>query len=185
MALLDGAFAIFALFTGWRVRDAEGLLRLCAGIALVYVLLASPVYWPWYAILPLALLALLPYGPFIRIALVLSFGARLGAPLEVLANRGFITLRASHAITAAVGVVLPLLTCLLLAVREWRRMGDRTHRREGRYTFGLMRGRRSSGSAPSRSDVAQSLGNSSEQNAVPRKRSRYALRITFAWRSDR
>jgi len=52
---------------------------------------ASPVYWPWYATLPLALLALLPYGPFIRIALMLSFGARLGAPLEVLADRGCIT----------------------------------------------------------------------------------------------
>ncbi len=96
-------------------------MRVCAGIALVYVFLASSAYWPWYVALPLALLALSPRAFFLQIAIVVSCGARLVAPLETISNRGFITLRTSHAVTAAIGVALPLLIYLLLAIREWRR----------------------------------------------------------------
>lgn len=125
--LLDGIFAVWALLTGWRARDADNLLRACAGIALVYILVASPAYWPWYATLPVALLALSPRGIFLWMAPALSIGARLAAPMEVITNRGFITLRASHAITAAIAVALPLLVCLLLAVREWRGQNRLAH----------------------------------------------------------
>ncbi|MDQ6661060.1 MAG: hypothetical protein M3Z24_08855 [Chloroflexota bacterium] len=122
-ALLDGIFALYVLIISWRVRNIEALLRACAGIAVAYVLLVSPAYWPWYATLPLALFALAPHGPFLRIALVLSFGARLAAPLDVMDNRGFIPFRLSHAITAAVAVAPPLVVCLLLAIKELRRQG--------------------------------------------------------------
>jgi len=124
--LLDGSFALYVLLTGWRVRNARGLLRTCAGVALVYVLVASPAYWPWYVALPIALLALYPDDLFLPITFIVSIGARLVAPLEVMENRGFITLQVSHAATAAVGIALPLGACLFLIARKWRQQRRNT-----------------------------------------------------------
>ncbi len=125
--LLDGAFALYVLLTGWRVRNARSLLRTCAAVAVVYVLVASPAYWPWYVALPIALLALCPDDLFLPITLIVSIGARLVAPLEVMENRGFITLQVSHAATAAIGVALPLGACLLLTARKWRQQRRNIH----------------------------------------------------------
>jgi len=39
----------------WQAKlliDAVTLLRACAVVAVVYMLVASPSFWPWYALLP-------------------------------------------------------------------------------------------------------------------------------------
>ena len=120
--ILAGILGVSVLLMSWRVRDAGSYLEACGGIALVYLLVASPGYWPWYATLPLALMALSPHGTFRWMALMLSCCSRLAAPLEVIANRGFITPTTSLAGTATIAIALPLLALLLLAAREWRRL---------------------------------------------------------------
>ena len=118
---LDGLFGIYVLLVSWRVRGAEDLLRACAGIAVVYLLVALPVYWPWYVALPLALLALAPHGAHLWMMLILSCTARLAAPLEVIDNRGFLLPGISLFGTDVIAVGLPLLAVVLLIIREWRR----------------------------------------------------------------
>lgn len=112
---LAGTFAACALFASWRVRDTEGLLRACAGISMLYVLLASPYYFPWYSALPLALLALCPQGTFrwVGLALALTCGARLVAPLAYLRDQGLIAQPVKFALTIIAAIALPLLVLVL------------------------------------------------------------------------
>lgn len=87
--ILGGIFALFAFVTSLRVRDEDTLLRACAWIALAYLLLLSPTYWPWYAALPLALMALSPHGIFRWMIIVLTFCSRAVAPIDDIAVNGF------------------------------------------------------------------------------------------------
>jgi len=120
-AVLDGIFAVSVLPASWRVRDTAGLLRACASISLVYVLLVSSYYFPWYAALPLALLALCPANAFRWLALTLTCGARLVAPLGYLRDQGLISQPVKFALTLAIAIALPLLAFLVLTVKEWQR----------------------------------------------------------------
>ncbi|MDQ6906678.1 MAG: hypothetical protein M3176_07620 [Chloroflexota bacterium] len=130
--LLDGILGISVLFASRRIRGAEDLLRACASIAVVYLLVALPVYWPWYVALPLALLALAPHGASLWMMLALSICARLAAPLEVIDNRGFLLPGISLFGTNAIAIGLPLLDVALLFIREWRRQRQRVRSDERR-----------------------------------------------------
>jgi hypothetical protein len=73
-------FALFLLVWTSRVSNPESLVRVCAEIALVYALLGSASYWPWYATLPLALLVLWPDSRGFALILVLAVCGELDAP---------------------------------------------------------------------------------------------------------
>jgi alpha-1,6-mannosyltransferase len=110
-----------AIVVSARVRDPSDMLRACAWIALAYVLVASPYYWPWHATLPVALMALSPRGPFLWTIVALAAGSRLAAPLDDMFVNGFISLRSAAALTYVLGIGLPLLlvcATALLATRE-------------------------------------------------------------------
>ncbi len=119
LRILAGAFAVFVGITSLRVRDAAGLLDACASIALVYVLVVSTHYWPWYASLPLALVALRPGWVLLPSALALTLCARLVAPLNTLFTNGFIDPGFSFDLKMAVGVTVPLAILLLLSLLRW------------------------------------------------------------------
>ncbi len=121
--ILGAIFAIYLLIACLSVRDAASFLQACAGIALVYVLVASPGYWPWYAALPLALMALVPHGTFRWMIFVLPFCSRLVAPIDDMAVNGFTTWNVEVWSTTAVGVALPLVIFLLLSAWQSFRPG--------------------------------------------------------------
>lgn len=119
LRVLAGAFAAFVLVVSWRARDAAGLLGACASIALVYVLVVSTHYWPWYASLPLALVALVPRGIFLPTALVLTLCSRLVAPMSTLLTNGFLGAGVALQLKMSVGVTVPLAVLLVLCLRRW------------------------------------------------------------------
>ena len=112
-------FLGFVVFAGWRARDAAGLLSACAGISLVYLLVVSAGTWPWYAALPLALMALTPRGAFLPMALVLTFCSRLVAPFSNLVNNGFAGWEELIQISTVVSVTIPL--AILIPLYAWYR----------------------------------------------------------------
>ena len=119
--VLGVVFGAFLLFVSWRVRDAGSLLGSCAAIALVYSLVVSPNYWPWYVALPLALVALSPRGLFLWTALALTLCSRLVAPFADLAVNGFVSWPTALWLISGIGVALPLVLLLLLTpVALWR-----------------------------------------------------------------
>jgi alpha-1,6-mannosyltransferase len=118
---LVGAFVVFVVIASLRARDAAGLLGVCASIALVYVLVVSAHYWPWYASLPLALMALRPGGIFLPAALALTLCSRLVAPLSTLFTNGFIDSGFALDLKMGVGVTAPLVILLLLCLSQWLR----------------------------------------------------------------
>ncbi len=121
LRVLTGVFAAFVLVASWRARDATGLFRACAGIALVYVLVISSHYWPWYASLPLALVALVPRGILLPTVLVLTLCSRLVAPISTLFTNGFLGVDVALDLKMSVGVTVPLEVLLLLGLWRWIR----------------------------------------------------------------
>jgi alpha-1,6-mannosyltransferase len=112
----------------WQAKsviDTVTLLRACAAVAVVYVLVASPSFWPWYAVLPVALMALVPETSFLALLLAVSIGARLVAPLDALyvaevIDRGTFLLTTW---TMAIGLPLVILGILMFRSRA-QRMAD-------------------------------------------------------------
>ncbi|HKH12684.1 MAG TPA: hypothetical protein VKA73_16205 [Rubrobacter sp.] len=124
LRILGALFLLFVLVAGWRTRDAAGLLRACAAISLVYLLVVSAGTWPWYAALPLALAALTPRGVFLPMALVVTFTSRLVAPFSTLVNNRFAGWHDLIDVATVVSVTLPLAILLPLCVLHWRRPAD-------------------------------------------------------------
>jgi hypothetical protein len=103
-----GAFVVFVVAVSRSARDARSLFRAAAWIGFAY-LLASPTYWPWYAVLPVALAAVVPDRPFPALLLATSVGARLAAPLDVLFVGGTIGRAEFLSLSWAAGLGIPLL----------------------------------------------------------------------------
>ncbi|PSB47115.1 hypothetical protein C7B80_10910 [Cyanosarcina cf. burmensis CCALA 770] len=125
--ILRGIFSIYLLIASLGVRDRQSLLKTFANIALVYLLVASPEYWPWYASTPLALMALSPHGTFYWMLFVLTFCSRLVAPLELMMSNGFMTKEVKEWNSALVALALPLLIFLVLST--WSTVSSRWNTR--------------------------------------------------------
>jgi hypothetical protein len=123
--LFAGIFGLYTLVTSWRVRDTESLLKGCAGIALIYVLVGSAQYQPWYVVLPLALMALSPRGVFRWMIPVLALCAQLVAPLDTIYLNGLLSFNVTALCTTAIATVLPLALFVLLAAPRWRASAPR------------------------------------------------------------
>jgi alpha-1,6-mannosyltransferase len=95
------------------VTDARSLLLACAGVSTAYLLLVSPTYWPWYAVLPVALLALTPEGLPVQLLVAVSLGSRLVAPLDMVFVHQLIDRRVYLLVTWVVALGLPLLVLTL------------------------------------------------------------------------
>jgi hypothetical protein len=119
LRVLAGVLVASVLVLSLRARDAAGLFWACASIALVYVLVVSTHYWPWYASLPLALVALVPRGVFLPAVLVLSLCSRLVAPMSTLLTNGFLDAGVALDLKMSVGVTAPLVVLSLLCLRQW------------------------------------------------------------------
>jgi alpha-1,6-mannosyltransferase len=88
--ILKGIFCIIVLLVTIKVNSKTRLLKSCGTIALAYVLLIPTVYWPWYASLPIALMALSPMRAFQLVSFGLSFGSCLLAPIDLIRRGGLL-----------------------------------------------------------------------------------------------
>ncbi|HEX5167089.1 MAG TPA: glycosyltransferase 87 family protein [Thermomicrobiales bacterium] len=123
--LLSLSFAVFVSVMSWRVRNTESFLRASGFIALAYVLVAIPTYWPWYVSLPIALMALTPHGVFRWMIILVSKFSRLTAPIEAMSVNDMLAWPTNVAMQST-AVLLPLIVFLLLVARQWT---DRRHLR--------------------------------------------------------
>ena len=87
--MMDAIFGVYLLLLTIRVRDHDSLLGMVGSATLAYLLLVSPTYWSWYAITPIAFLALSPSFRSVWMVVALSFCARAVAPIDDIANNGF------------------------------------------------------------------------------------------------
>ncbi|OWY65022.1 hypothetical protein B7486_44175 [cyanobacterium TDX16] len=124
--ILRGIFSIYLLIASLGVRDRHSLLKTFANIALVYLLVASPEYWPWYASIPLALMALSPHGTFGWTIFVLTFCSRLVAPLELMMSNGFMTKEVKEWNSALIALALPL--AIFLVLSTWSPVFSRSNK---------------------------------------------------------
>jgi alpha-1,6-mannosyltransferase len=97
-----------AIVIAVRVRTPTDLLRGTAVLMVIYTLL-SPAYWPWYVVLPIAFLALVPRGTFLVLIVAMSLASRLVAPLNSLYVDGIIGRPTFFLLTWVGAVGLPLL----------------------------------------------------------------------------
>jgi hypothetical protein len=97
--------AVTMMYAAAATRTWRDLVRGCAAVALTLVLLAAPLYWPWYVLMPITLLTLA--GDW-QTVVVLSATSRLVAPLEVLRLRGVVSTHTEVWLMTVVGLWLPL-----------------------------------------------------------------------------
>jgi len=109
-----------AAWVSWRVKDAAGLARAFAAIALAYVLVASPDYWPWYSCLPVALLIAADIRGLFWLVMLMSVTARVCAPLALIRDHGFVGMHVAKGALTGLGTTLPLLGLAVWFVRDRR-----------------------------------------------------------------
>jgi hypothetical protein len=107
------------------VTDARSLLAACAAVSTLYLLLVSPAYWPWYAVFPVAMLALTPERLSLHLLVAVSVGSRLVAPLDMLFVHQLIDRRPYLLLTWCLALGLPLLL-LALSLRRRSRAPSRS-----------------------------------------------------------
>ncbi len=90
-----------------NANDGSGLVRTCATLCLVYVLAASPRFWPWYVVLPAALLCATGTRDALLLVVVLTFCARMIAPLNLMHRVNAIDWPTSVWLSTVVGVWIP------------------------------------------------------------------------------
>jgi hypothetical protein len=143
--VLSVGFAAYALRTSLAATDERSTLYACGRVAVAYLLLA-PGYWPWYATLPIALLALSPSGGSITAIVLFSLGSRLAAPVERLRLNGLMDWPTAVILSTVIGLWLPAVALAVkgaagrsLAIAEpgfipttLRRIGVGTRRRLAR-----------------------------------------------------
>jgi hypothetical protein len=78
----------------------------------------APGYWPWYAAMPIALLALSPGRAFIWAIAAVSLASRLAAPIDVLRLDGWMDWEREMFVVTIVGIWLPSALLLLNAARR-------------------------------------------------------------------
>jgi alpha-1,6-mannosyltransferase len=107
MLLLGGISVVAVLVLSPRAIDGSRLVAACATLCLVYVLVASPRFWPWYVILPVALLCATGTREAVLLVAVLTFCARLIAPLSLIYRVNAIDWPTAVWISTVVGVWIP------------------------------------------------------------------------------
>jgi hypothetical protein len=99
------AMAVAVIYATGTTRTILDLVRACAAIALTFVLLAAPVYWPWYVVMPVALLAL---AGDVSLIIVLTATSRIVAPLNLIRLQGGFSLTTEVWLTTVIALWLPL-----------------------------------------------------------------------------
>lgn len=107
-ALFTAGFVIFVLYRSWQIHDEDGFVEACAWIALIFVLVASPLYWAWYAALPITLIALTRREILLWMVPVLTVSSRLIAILPSVRINEFIGHWTDVQLTTIIGVIIPL-----------------------------------------------------------------------------
>jgi alpha-1,6-mannosyltransferase len=102
-----------------RVRDAEDLARSCAWIALAFLLVASPDYWPWYACMVVAWICLGDLNRLFWLVLLLSVAGRLTGPLEIMRVAGYLGDKLSKGLITGLGALVPLFALLTWVFLRW------------------------------------------------------------------
>jgi hypothetical protein len=119
--LLTAPLLLYVAWSSWRVRDARELTRAWAWASVIFLLVSSPDYWPWYATMPIALMCAADSEEFLWLVLLLSITGRVAAPSELVHDRGYFGIKASKAIITGIGSFLPLALLCLRQWRQWRR----------------------------------------------------------------
>lgn len=87
------------------MRQPGALLHVCADLALLYVVVSSPLFWAWYMLLPIALIAATGNLPLLCVVTVAS---RLVAPLDQLRVYGILNNPAQVWLTTIIALWVPL-----------------------------------------------------------------------------
>jgi hypothetical protein len=123
-AARGASLIVFVLFGGFvavrsfGVRKLGDLLSAAATVVLVYVLLVSPAFWPWYAVLPCALALLVGSRTMLVVAVVLTFAARVVAPVDYLLGNGNLTPIVGRGAIVGIGILLPCAVFVAMILRE-------------------------------------------------------------------
>ncbi len=117
--IVDIGFVLLVLWISMKVKTFKDLARAYLGISTSYLFINSKRFWPWYPDMPLSAAALLdgPWSLFFFI--ILPLFSRYGAPVSVLRNAGWITMKQGGYYFMAIQVVIPILILCAIAFKRF------------------------------------------------------------------
>jgi hypothetical protein len=121
VAVLTVAVLAFVAWSSLRVKDAMDLARTCAWTSLAFFLVAAPDYWPWYVCTPIAWIIVGELNRLFWLALLMSFFARLLAPIWVISLHGHIAYQVAKGTLTGLGSFLPLVALGVWCGLQWQR----------------------------------------------------------------
>jgi alpha-1,6-mannosyltransferase len=121
LGLVTMPVLVFVAWASLRVTDSASLARSFAWTSLAFVLVASPDFWPWYACLPVALIAVAESERLFWLAMLMSFTARLCAPLDLMREHELLSMQLAKGTLTGLGTTLPLIALLIWIYRQRRR----------------------------------------------------------------
>jgi len=121
VAVLTVAVLAFVAWSSLRVKDARDLARTCAWTSLAFFLIAAPDYWPWYVCTPIAWLIVGEFKRLFWLALLMSFCARLLAPIWIISLHGHMAYQVAKGTLTGVGSFLPLVALAVWCWLQWQR----------------------------------------------------------------
>jgi len=119
--VLTVAVLAFVAWSSLRVKDARDLARTCAWTSLAFFLIAAPDYWPWYVCTPIAWLIVGEFKRLFWLALLMSFCARLLAPIWIISLHGHMAYQVAKGTLTGVGSFLPLVALAVWCWLQWQR----------------------------------------------------------------
>jgi len=112
------ATALMILAASWQLTKSwSDVTRACALLAFLYVVLTSPMFWPWYMLLPIALFVL---TGDLRLVCVVTVTSRVVAPFDIMRVHGAFTWTTEAWMTVVLGSWIPLLALAWQSARPWR-----------------------------------------------------------------
>jgi alpha-1,6-mannosyltransferase len=122
--LTNLALAAIVCWSCAGVTDRPSAVRAMGVVSLAVVLL-GPVFWPWYMVAPVALLALCPTTGHVWTILLVSFFGRLAAPVDRLRLNGLMDWQTAVVFTTVLALWVPMVILAARAAWGWTRTPER------------------------------------------------------------
>ena len=123
LAVIMLPFFLIVAWLSWKARDAAELTWAFAWISVLYVVMASPDFWPWYVCMPIALIAAAEPQRLLWLVLLMSVPARFCSTLNILFDHGYISNISARAPTTALSTTVPLIMIAIWAYRRFNFIG--------------------------------------------------------------
>jgi hypothetical protein len=117
--ITDLGFVLFVLWCSLKIKTPKDLARAYLWISTSYLFINSKRFWPWYPDSPLSAVAVAGGPLSFFFFIFMPFISRCTAPVSVLRNADWITVKQGGYYFMTIGVLLPMLVLCAIILKQF------------------------------------------------------------------